>query len=195
MRIDIIRHGECADNAFLRGQIDSPLTPLGEQQMRQAIKGLPKADLVFSSPAQRTLKFAQENFGQVDVLEGFRERSFGEWDGLSFQALQQRFPQQLDLYLQNPFADMIPQSESLTDFQQRIATAWQKLCEIDAQHLLVFSHSGVQRMLLKSILGFPNKYLFNLKIDYAARMTFEVQKTQQGYFTQLVEIRQNQKVS
>lgn len=192
MRVDFIRHGECDDDVFLRGRTDSLLSSLGRRQMQQAIADLPKPDFVLSSPSQRSLNFARDNFEDVQVLHDLAERDFGDWDGVSFQTLQKQSPQQLDEYLQNPFADVIPNSESLPDFQQRITQVWQKLCAMDAQHLFVFSHSGVQRILLKSILGFPNKYLFNLRIDYAARMTFEVTKTQQGYFTQLVEIRQHQ---
>lgn len=190
MRIDIIRHGECADEAFLRGRTDSPLTELGERQMQQSIADLPKPDLVFSSPAQRNLRFAQDNFSAVESLAGVHERDFGLWDGLSFQTLQNTYPEQLARYLENPFADVIPDSETLLDFQQRVAATWDQLCALPAKHILLFSHSGVQRILLKQILGFPNKSLFNLRIGYAARMSFEVHHTSQGAFSQLLEIRQ-----
>ncbi|BBP46115.1 phosphoglycerate mutase [Thiosulfatimonas sediminis] len=190
MLIDIVRHGECADSAFLRGRCDSPLTALGEQQMRQALSDVVPADLVFSAPAQRNLHFARAHYPDVQVLEAFAERDFGDWDGLSFQAVQQTDAERLELYLQNPFADVIPNSESLVDFEKRIAAGWLYLCGLPVESILLFSHSGVQRVLLKKILGFPNKSLFNLKIGYAARIRLDVQKTSQGYFTQLVEIAQ-----
>lgn len=161
--------------------------------MRQALSGLPHPCQVISSPASRCRVFAQRHFADVSVRQGLAERDFGSWDGLSLEEIRSRYPMQLEAYFADPFADdIIPQSENLRLFEERIAREWDLLCRSECRHLLIFSHSGVQRMLLKQLLKMQNTALFNLKIGYAARLTFEINRVGEEYFTHLVEMRQNE---
>ncbi|QKI89017.1 histidine phosphatase family protein [Thiomicrorhabdus xiamenensis] len=193
MRIDLIRHGACEDDVFLRGRTDSPLSLEGENQMRQALIGLPEPCQIITSPASRCRFFAEQHFKHVSVRQALAERDFGSWDGLSLDEIRAHYPKQLEAYFADPFADdIIPYGENLPLFEARVVQEWDRLCRSECDHLLIFSHSGVQRMVLKRILKMQNEALFNLKIGYAARLTFEVTRVDEACFTHLVEMRQNE---
>nr|WP_243755353.1 histidine phosphatase family protein [Thiomicrorhabdus sp. 6S3-12] len=189
----MIRHGACEDDVFLRGRSDSKLSTEGERQMRQALNGLPQPCQVISSPASRCRDFAEQHFAHVSIRQALAERDFGSWDGLSLDEIRAHYPKQLEAYFADPFADdIIPYGENLPLFEARVVQEWNRLCQSDCEHLLIFSHSGVQRIVLKRILQMQNDALFNLKLGYATRLTFEVTRVGKECFTHLVEISQNE---
>lgn len=198
VRIDLVRHGDCADNAFLRGQSPAVLTPLGQQQMKGVLSAINLPGLVVSSSAQRCLSFAQDYYSalpELIVSAEFQERNFGVWDGLSYEEIQRLDADNLSRYLLQPFEFAIEGAESLAEFEARIASAWQTLVA-DAfnqaiEHVVVITHSGVMRVLLKQVLALPLDSLFQFEIGYGARLTLECYETQAEPFIKLVELVQN----
>jgi len=177
IRVDFIRHGECVDNAFLRGRSPSKLSALGERQMHAVFLTLPKPDWVISSPAQRCLKPTKNYYSEPTVWNDFQERCFGVWDGLSYEAVKSLDPCGLKYYLEQPFTFDISSSESLSDFERRVVSIFKKTLEYASMHSLkhvcVVTHGGVMRVLLKSILGLSNQALFQFEIGFGAVMTLE----------------------
>lgn len=220
MRIDLIRHGACLDEAFLRGQSPSELSPLGERQMQAVFSSLAspirptRPEWVVVSPAKRCLNpvmsFYQkkENLKNIQVCSAFQERHFGIWDGLSYEEVKSLYFNELQCYLKNPFEYNIAQSESLIAFEHRVLNGFEQLLmQTSAKavgHVLIVTHGGVMRVLLKHILGLQNEALFQLEMGFAARMTLEsfaikpvdcdlVNTTfPKGYFIKLVELVQNE---
>lgn len=213
MRIDLIRHGECTDQAFLRGQTHSLLSDYGRQQMFAVletltlsnnvhnIRKIKRPGLVISSPAKRCADFmesyAQADLHKLQIWPEFQERSFGAWDGLTYEAIQAQDPQGLESYLQHPFSFRIPQAESYIDFEKRVQSAWDKLLRVtnsaggSVEQVAIMTHGGVIRMLLKQLLGLSNEALFQLEIGYGARISLEVFSTASIPFIRLVEMVQN----
>jgi len=199
MRIDLLRHGECADQAWLRGRVDSELSELGWQQMQAQLACLPQStnQTVISSPAKRCAEFSQTISEQacsnpLVIDNRWHERDFGVFDGLSFERVQQTYPQALADYLDNPFDNAIPQAETFIDFQTRIEQAWSNLIQADYQSVLLVTHSGPMRLVLQQILGLANQQLFQMELGYAARISIEVIPTDTQPFCKLVEILQTQ---
>ncbi len=213
MRIDLIRHGECTDQAFLRGQTHSILSDHGQQQMFAVLDALTSAKpvsktskikrpgLVISSPAKRCADFMELYLkGATDKLQiwpEFHERDFGVWDGLVYDAIQAQDPQGLESYLQRPFSFNIPQAESYVEFERRVQSAWDKLLVVtdspgeNIEQIVIMTHGGVIRVLLKQLLGLSNEALFQLEIGYGARISLEVFSTESTPFIRLVEMVQN----
>lgn len=199
MRIDLLRHGECNDQAWLRGRTDSSLSEKGLLQMQAALQHHQKIpsknsyQKIISSPAKRCSEFcyqAWSNQNSIKITEddAWQERDFGVFDGLSFEKIQQRYPNELDCYLNNPYSAKIPQAESFENFQNRIYQAWLNLIQTDFDSILVVTHGGSMRLVLQQVLGLSNQQLFNLQLDYAARVSIEVIATESSPFCKLVEL-------
>lgn len=177
IRVDFVRHGECLDNAFLRGHSPSELSALGEHQMHTVFSTLPKPDWVISSPAQRCLKPTKNYYSDLTVWSDFQERCFGVWDGLSYEEVKKLDQNGLKSYLEQPFTFDISKSESLSDFENRVVSVFKKTLEhaitYSLNHVCIVTHGGVMRVLLKSILGLNNQALFQFEIGFGATMTLE----------------------
>ncbi|MCF6254433.1 MAG: histidine phosphatase family protein [Thiomicrorhabdus sp.] len=217
MRIDLIRHGACLDDAFLRGQSPSKLSSLGKQQMQMVfleIESVSSPEWVITSPANRCLEPAtafylkREKNTKLQVRSDFQERHFGVWDGLSYEGVKALDINGLQRYLENPFEYCIEQSESLKVFEKRILSAFEQLLKqatsASINHVLIVTHGGVMRVLLKHVLGFNNDAMFQLEIGFAARIRLESFLLEplncdvvhnpcfpKGYFIKLVELVQN----
>ncbi len=98
-RMLLVRHGQSEWNAQGRwqGQADPPLTRLGRDQARQAVERLGTVDLVVASDLDRALTTAAilaEGLGVGPVLvePRLRERSAGEWSGLTRDQIEEQWP-------------------------------------------------------------------------------------------------------
>lgn len=218
MRIDLMRHGACLDSAFLRGQSPAELSTFGKQQMLSifaSFVGADEPDWVVVSPAKRCLEPVESfylNHGNerphVQICSDFQERDFGRWDGLSYEAIKSLDKTGLQDYLSNPFEYTIDQSEPFVVFEKRILLAFEEMLEqastASIDHVLIVTHGGAIRVLLKHILGLNNKALFQLEVGFAARMTlksFALESIEcdvinastfpKGYFIKLVELVQS----
>ncbi|GKT11295.1 MAG: alpha-ribazole phosphatase [Thiomicrorhabdus sp.] len=215
MRIDFVRHGHCQDSAFLRGRSASLLSVLGQKQMHKALDALEPADLIISSPAIRCLDLVEAYYADksealnIEAWPDFQERFFGVWDGLSYDAIQALDVEGFTHYLDNPFDYAIPEAESLAKFENRVQQVFQKLLEHavhnQLEHIVVVTHGGVMRVLLKQVLGLSDTALFQLEMGYAARMSLECielteamqsdtehcQKASDAFFIKLLELVQS----
>lgn len=95
----LVRHGQSVWNAEGRwqGQADPPLSPLGVRQAAEASARLGTFDAVVASDLQRARHTADLlardlGIGPVEVDELWRERSAGEWSGLTRVEIEERWP-------------------------------------------------------------------------------------------------------
>ena len=77
------------------GTTDIPLGEAGLSQAAEMAKKLPAVTAVFSSPLSRALQTAQRIGIPVVILDDLRELHAGQWDGLTFDEIRQKYP---DLY-------------------------------------------------------------------------------------------------
>ena len=96
----LVRHGETAWNRERRfqGHQDVPLSPAGLFQAERLAQRLKSEtfDAVYSSDLKRAVQTAEivarELALPVVTLKGLRERSMGEWEGLTQEEVAARFP-------------------------------------------------------------------------------------------------------
>lgn len=194
MRIDLLRHGACDDDVWLRGVTDSELSDNGWQQMHQQCKRLHDYDLIISSDLKRCLNFCQSF--QIDedgfsIQTAWQERNFGLFDGLSYGQVEKQYPSELASYLQDPFMHSIPEAEGFSDFKLRICQAWSAILQQGADNVLLVTHGGPVRMVLQEVLDLSNHSLFQLEIGYGARVSIEVINSGNQPFCKLLEIVQS----
>ena len=174
MRILLARHGETPWNAEGRyqGQIDIPLSPVGEGQanaLGQRLKDV-RIDRAVASPLSRAQLTARLALGdaRADMLQtdaDLQEIAHGEWEGLLASEIQQKNPARLLAWREEPENVLMPGGESLRQVLDRswrgLARATEGLGEDDT--LLVVAHDAVNRVLLCRILGLPIARLWTFR--------------------------------
>ena len=159
-----IRHGETDWNRrqCFQGQIDVPLNGNGLEQARRLGARLASEphDLLFSSDlsrAQQTAAPVATAWGLQPVLvPGLREQKFGEWEGLDFPTIQQRYAHLWPLWLEQDADFAVPGGESLNQFHARVLGAVKALASQHVgQRLAVVTHGGVLDMLWRTANGLP----------------------------------------
>ncbi|MCF6282146.1 MAG: histidine phosphatase family protein [Candidatus Polarisedimenticolaceae bacterium] len=171
--IDLIRHGMPEGGPRYRGWLDDPLSEEGWLQMSQALEGEQPWDQIISSSLIRCASFAQqlgEKIARPVLLEeGFREISFGAWEGRTAAEIFTETPEAISRFWRDPVNFPPPDGEALDQFAQRINNAWSDLTtRYSGQHILLVSHGGVIRMIIGQVLGMPLNNLFRLEVPMAA---------------------------
>ncbi len=174
MRILLARHGETPWNAEGRyqGQIDIPLSPVGESQaaaLGQRLQNLHIARAV-ASPLSRALRTAQLALGEtrapmLSTDPDLREIAHGEWEGLLASEINDKDPARLRAWREEPETVLMPGGESL---RQVLDRSWQGLIRAseglgDSDTLLLVAHDAVNRVLLCRILGLPISKLWTFR--------------------------------
>jgi alpha-ribazole phosphatase len=189
--VDLIRHGEPVGGRKYRGQIDDPLSDRGWQQMRDAVADHRPWDKIISSPLSRCSAFARELSERHGLELGFEPRfkeiGFGRWEGKSAEQIQQQLPGQLEAFLRDPVNNRPEGAEPLSEFQNRIESAWKKLlADHQGQHVLVVCHAGVIRISLQYVLDMPIENAYRIKVPNAGLTRIEIEHADGKIFPRLV---------
>lgn len=157
----IVRHGESEWNVErkLAGQVDSLLTEKGEMQAKKVAEELRHIsfDLAFSSDlirAKRTAEIiALEHNLVVTTTKLLRERSFGKWEGESYEIFTNELKGYLDEFLSLPDEKKktykYPDMESDEEIVSRIITFLRETAvAYPGKTVLVGTHGAMMRSLL-----------------------------------------------
>jgi probable phosphoglycerate mutase len=158
-RIIAIRHGETAWNVDTRmqGQLDVPLNDTGRWQatrLANAVAG-EGIDAVYASDLLRaydTARAVAEATGHDIVTDtGLRERHFGAFQGFTWKEIEERWPQESELWRKRDI-DFAPSGgESLRQFYARsIATATRLAAAHPGQTIALVAHGGVMDCLYRA---------------------------------------------
>ncbi|HBP05006.1 MAG TPA: histidine phosphatase family protein [Stenotrophomonas sp.] len=174
MRILLARHGETPWNAEGRyqGQIDIPLSPIGEAQAQALGARLASVDITraVASPLSRAQRTAQLALGasRADMLltePELQEIAHGEWEGLLASEINEKDPSRLQAWREEPDTVLMPGGESLRLVLERswrgLARATEGLGEHDT--LLVVAYDAVNRVILCKVLGLPISRLWTFR--------------------------------
>ena len=155
----LVRHGESTWNADRRwqGWADPPLSPLGEEQAREAVPRLRGSGFVavFSSDllrARQTAAILADGLGlraaDVAVEADLRERNVGEWSGLVTEEIEARWPGWIEGWRRSEIASP-PGGEANDVFTARVLQGLRRVADAvgDAGPGLVVAHGGVVRAL------------------------------------------------
>ncbi len=177
-RMVLVRHGETGFTAQRRysGRGDVDLSTIGEAQAAAAASRLTTvvgtAAVVVTSPltrCRRTAEVIANRLGQVpiEVEPDLIECDFGEWEGLTFAEVKQRWPDELDAWLGSP--DIAPPGgESFRAVSARVSAVISKLTSMyPGQTVVVVSHVTPIKLTLKDALAASDMFLHRLFLDPA----------------------------
>jgi len=159
-RIVAVRHGETDWNASARiqGQRDIPLNAKGRwQAVREAHSLLSAGEplaAVYSSDLLRAHATAQAIAAAhgMEVVEDvrLRERSFGEYEGQTFDELEQRWPQETARWRARDAAWAPPGGETLQMLGERVRAGTNALARRHpGEQIVLVAHGGVLDMLYR----------------------------------------------
>lgn len=156
MNISIMRHGAVNGPAALYGHTDIACTAAGHMDMEQQLTGIPSVTEIISSPKKRCLAFATQLAERRGVplliVDDLRELSFGAWDGISFDDLQDVWSE-VEFYLNHPEHATPPEGENLRAFYHRVSHTWQQLNNrFTTSAPLLICHGAVIRMILANVM-------------------------------------------
>ncbi|MFE2288929.1 bifunctional RNase H/acid phosphatase [Streptomyces sp. NPDC059443] len=176
----LLRHGETALTPQKRfsgsGGSDPELSAAGRRQAAAVAESLAARgtiQTVISSPLRRCRETAQavaDRLGlEVTVEEGLREVDFGAWEGLTFAEAQERFPEDLQAWLDSPRSAPTGGGESFATATRRISATRDRLLAAHAgRTVLLVTHVTPVKILVRLALGAPPEALFRMELSAAS---------------------------
>lgn len=181
--LHLIRHAEveAAYQGVFGGTIDMNLSPRGEQQAVALAKYLKpqKFDAIFSSPMKRVQQTLAPVLKQPrptpTILPGLHEVHFGDWQGLNFPQVKEKYGYDAHQWLELLAVGKVPNGENLDAYRGRVNDCLQTILQqSDGKTVGVFCHGGVIRMLLSLLLHLPFAEMDRMEIEYASITTVVV---------------------
>lgn len=174
-RIVLVRHGEPEESVRGRcyGRLDVGLSAKGREQVRRIRHLLSDVPLaaVYSSPRRRAIESARlltTRRARVAVDERLREIDFGIFEGLTYDDIARRFPEQYEEWMNHPTGVAFPGGDTFAAMAARVRDAFNDLRRAHAgQVIVVVSHGGVNRVALATALDLDLSRIFRLDQAYA----------------------------
>ena len=177
-RVFLVRHGATvltAEDRFA-GSSDVPLADYGrDQAQRLALRLSGEAvAAVYASPLGRAVEtariLARPHRLEVHERAELREIAHGRWEQMTRQEVEEKYPEEVEAWDDDPFTFAPQGGESGLAVSSRALPA---LLDIVRAHqgetVIVVSHKATIRLLLSLLLGFdPRRYRDNLDQSPAA---------------------------
>jgi probable phosphoglycerate mutase len=154
------------------GQVDPLLSDQGIEQARQLGRELSDIAFtaIFCSDLQRSFKTAEIVAGgqtaRLQARRDLREIGLGEWEGLTFEEVRSRYPEEFRERGQDIAHYHPPGGESFADCSSRVVSAFEEILTSMDGNVLIVGHAGVNRAILCHVLGMSLGHLFRIGQDY-----------------------------
>lgn len=176
-KIILIRHGETNWNLTGRyqGQTDIALSEKGLSQVKYVADRLYREaiDAVYSSDLDRAYQTAKgiavKHKLSVKKDERFREINFGAWEGLTYDEIQAKWPNELKLFFSTTSQAEIPDGEKITMLAERVSAAIKQIvADNPDKTIAIVAHGMVIRAAIAHFLHLPLDYVWSLRQDNTA---------------------------
>ena len=176
LKLYIVRHGETEWNVIKRfqGQLNTPLTEKGIKKLKETGKKLENVlfDEVYTSELGRTVASAEiilnENNGyknnklELKKLAELNEVYFGVWQGLTYEEVFLKYPEEGNNYfynVKNYKAENV-EAEKLEDALERFLKGINKILDShESGNILVVTHGTVFEMFINYV---ENSSIFDI---------------------------------
>ena len=176
LKLYIVRHGETEWNVIKRfqGQLNTPLTEKGIKKLKETGKKLENVlfDEVYTSELGRTVASAEiilnENNGyknnklELKKLAELNEVYFGVWQGLTYEEVFLKYPEEGNNYfynVKNYKAENL-EAEKLEDALERFLKGINKILDShESGNILVVTHGTVFEMFMNYV---ANNSIFDI---------------------------------
>jgi len=167
----LVRHGETEWNHERRylGHSDIPLNKTGKQMaeaLSRRIEGF-NVDLILASDLKRTFETAsilnKVLKTNIKTEPRLREVFFGDLEGVQSEEARRVYAEDLKKWTEDSEYPL-PGGESLQDLSQRLMALLHEVKQMDSiDSVMLVTHSGVLRMIMRLLLELPVKGQWNFK--------------------------------
>lgn len=174
-RIYLVRHGQVEgfDQPRYNGQADVALTDIGIEQYHVLQKRLADARITscYTSDLSRCTIGARIICAPLGVepvaRRELRELNIGIWEGLSWEEIKGRWPDEWRARLADLVNYRVPEGERLLDVEARVMPVIHDIVERHrGENILVVGHGGVNRIILLNAIGAPLVNMFNIEQNF-----------------------------
>ncbi|MBW1981912.1 MAG: histidine phosphatase family protein [Deltaproteobacteria bacterium] len=180
-KLYLVRHGQTAWNKeeIFRGRADIPLDDTGKKEVHLAGEALKDEALhaVYSSPLSRSMETAENiaKFHDLSVtpLEAIIDISYGQWEGVSNQEVQKKYPDLYKMWLEEPHKVRFPGGESLDEVRSRTMKAIEELLARHAEeNIVLVAHRVPNKVICCALIGIDNSNFWRIQQDTACTNLF-----------------------
>ena len=175
-KITFIRHGatiNTEEHRFFDDEKYPAININGKMEMEKIAdwvknKGL-KIDEIYASSSLRTVQSARivsETCGyDFKILQNLNSRKAGEWSGLSFEEIEQKYPGKLDLYYKVPEQFCPNGAESLIELNKRVNEVLSGIIENNLyKRLIIVTHGDIIQAAIANALSISPENQFKIYI-------------------------------
>jgi broad specificity phosphatase PhoE len=173
----LIRHAEVEEryHHVFGGRIDMDLSERGHEQARALARYLKgkRFEAFYASPMKRVTQtlasLASNGAPKPVIVPELREVDFGDWTGLHWSEIQERYGVSAYAWLEQLECDGIRNAECSRTLRVRVEPFLrQVLREHNGREVAIVCHGGIIRVLLAILLDWPLPKLATLEVDYAS---------------------------
>ena len=184
VKLILVRHALTVDNqkSRLSGHIDSAIREEGKEQIDKITNYLKDFDIdkIYTTTSSRTKdtvkKLSELKSIEIIEKESLKEISFGDFEGLTFDEIKDKYPKEFQDMIQKGYEYKYPNGESLIDSYNRVCIELDNIISNnDDRTILICSHGGTIRNIITYLISNSYKYHWNFKIDNGSVTILEVQ--------------------
>lgn len=170
LKIYLTRHGQTQWNieGRMQGHNDSPLTQDGIDNAERLRMHLNDTcfDVIYSSPIGRSVKTAEIIRGKKSIPiildDSLKEMDLSIWEGLYKKFVEEKYPEEYQIFWGKPHLYKPKGSESFFDVQQRALAFIKKIItEKEQGNVLLVTHTIPLRSIMIHYSGFNIENLWN----------------------------------
>jgi broad specificity phosphatase PhoE len=160
-KLFLVRHGETIWNSERRyiGRTDLSLSDKGFEQAQNLAQRFAKKNegekiqAIWTSPLKRSVETAKiigKEIGlEPEIINELIEVDFGEWEGLTYEEIKEKFGDLIDRWLFSPSIVEIPSGESWRSLTERVRNFLTQASRRPEKVALAITHGGI----IKTITG------------------------------------------
>lgn len=172
----LVRHGVAeGDSNRCCGQADPQLSMEGILQSNAIARRLAAEKIfkVYASTSSRAVQtaqiLAQPHGLHVQTIADLREIHFGDFEGLTYDEIERRWPDLFQSWMTQPTETQFPNGESFIQMRKRALKALDPLLNAHKnESIVVVTHAGVIRAVLAQALSIPDREIFRLGQKHGA---------------------------
>lgn len=178
MKLFFIRHGQTDWNiqGKIQGSYDSELNDIGIRQAKElsekVIEDNYKFSKIYTSQQKRAIKTAQILSEVINIdctpIEGLEEMNLGQWEGLSWAEVKEKFPNEYGEWYVNRRYTKSPKGESYQDVIERVLPVIHKIIEKNDNNVAIVTHSAVIMCIQCYLTDTPFEEMMKFKTDNTA---------------------------
>lgn len=162
-----------SDSSICIGVTDIPLNEEGFEQAEKLKRYFSDKNIkaIYSSPlirAKETAEIIANNKIKVEIRNDFSELNMGKWDGMTFEEIKQKYPEE---YIKrgNDFENYIVEGgESMSMCRDRALAQLWNIINNSTDNIIIVAHAGVNRLILSELLAVSIKESFSFRQEYGS---------------------------